>query len=712
MMTSIATVVLSAQLALSTPPPADANRTVIAPHRAGRSAFDSDRSIGSVDESQISEDVAVDGPEALARVPGVSVQRTTMASGAPILRGLVGPSNLLIIDGMRYGLSTNRTGPNQYMGLIDPTAMSRIDVILGPSALLYGSDALGGVVEYFTRDVPPHDGTEAFLQAHLSSADLGVEAAGELAGRSGPIGARVGIGVRRHDLLRTGGGGKVPLSETLQVDGRARGRLDLDGGWSLATGWLASVAKDTGRIDGLGAGDARLTDTADHLAWVALEQHSAGPGFSGRIQVGYHQLTEETDRARCRTTDGTVDDRDGCAAFDRAQLSSRDFNRDRTRALLATATLYGRWFEDRLRLTAGLDGRHEWIASRATRARADDDFVPKPRDRGNFSDGSRYGGIDLYSWLEGRPYVSPGRVELVLTGGARLARVAAHASGVPGLGTVDYSDTGATFGAGARLLIANTANVYFNWSQGFRSPNLQETTVLGDTGSTFELPNPSLKPERSDALEVGLKLFGAAGEARIAAYQNTLHDAIVRESATLDGQSEVDGKPVVRRTNADRAVYRGVEASGKTRNFAGFSLFAALAWIRGDVHPEGGDATPARRVPPFNARGGIRWEHPRLRAHIALVARGALRQDRLEPGDRKDLRICEDPARPGHVLEGDSCGGTAGWFTMDLRAGLSPTEHLSLDLAVDNLLDAAYRQHGSGFDSPGIDARLQARYDF
>lgn len=711
-MTSFATLVLSAQLAIATPPADDAYRTVITHHRAGARVFDSDRSVESVDEAEISEDVAVDGPEALARVPGVTVQRTTPASGAPMLRGLVGPSNLLVIDGVRYGLSTNRTGPNQYMGLIDPTALARIDVILGPSALLYGSDALGGVVEYFTRDVPREDGVEAFLQTRLSSADLGVEATGELGGRSGPIGGRVGIGVRRHDLLRTGGGGKVPLSETLQVDGRARGRLDLDGGWSLSAGWLASVAKDIGRIDGLGAGDARLTDTADHLAWVALEQHSAGPGLSGRIQLGYHQLTEATDRARCSTTDGTVDDRDGCAAFDRAQLNSRDFNRDQTRALLGSAALYGRWFDDRLRLTAGLDGRHEWIASEATRARADEDFVTKPRDRGNFSDGSRYGGIDVYAWLEGRPYVSPGRIELVLTGGARLSHVAAHAPGVPGLGTVNYHDTGATFGAGARLLIANTANVYFNWSQGFRSPNLQETTVLGDTGSTFEVPNDALKPERSDALEVGLKLFGAAGEARIAAFQNTLHDAIVRESATLNGQSEFDGKPVMRRANADRAVYRGIEAGGTTRSFHGFSLFGALAWIRGDVHADGGDTEPARRVPPLNARGSLRWEHPRFRTHIALVARGALLQDRLASGDRKDLRMCEDPARPGHTLEGDSCSGTAGWFTMDLRVGLSPTDHLSLDLAVDNLLDTAYRQHGSGFDAPGIDARLQARYDF
>jgi outer membrane receptor protein involved in Fe transport len=703
-------VALLSQLAAA-PPSAD-NRTVISPSRIPASAFDSDRSQAWIGEEQIREDVAVDVPEVLAAIPGVTVQRTTLAAGAPILRGLIGPSNLLVIDGVRYGLSTNRTGPNQYMGLVDPSALARVGVLLGPSALLYGSDALGGVVEFETRDVPDHDGVEGFVQTRLSSADLGVEGAGELGGRSGPIGGRVGIGVRRHALLRTGGGEKVPLSETLQIDGRARGRLDLDGGWSLAAGWLASVAKDIGRIDGLGAGDARLNSTADHLAWLLLERATPSEGLGWRFQLGYHQLTEETDRARCRTTDGTVDDRDGCASFEPAQLRSQDYNWDQTRALIATASLHGRWLDDRIRLTAGLDGRHEWIGSRASRAAAEDDFLFKPRARGNFSDGSRYAGVDLFAWLEGRPYVAPGKVELVLTGGGRLAHVRARAPGVPGLGTIEYSDTGPAFGAGARLIIANTANVYFNWSQGFRSPNLQETTVLGDTGSNFEVPNDGLRAERSDALEVGVKLFGKAGQAQVAAFQNTLHDAVVREAATFDGQTEVDGKPVVRRTNADRVVYRGVEASGRTRNFKGFSLFGALAWIRGDAHPDGGESTPARRVPPLDARGGVRWEHPRFRTHIALVARGALTQDRLEPGDRSDLRICEDPARPGHVLEGDACEGTPGWFTLDLRAGISPVDALTVDLAVDNLLDTTYRLHGTSFDAPGIDARLLVRYAF
>jgi outer membrane receptor protein involved in Fe transport len=285
-------VALLSQLAAA-PPSAD-NRTVISPSRIPASAFDSDRSQAWIGEEQIGEDVAVDVPEVLAAIPGVTVQRTTLAAGAPILRGLIGPSNLLVIDGVRYGLSTNRTGPNQYMGLVDPSALARVGVLLGPSALLYGSDALGGVVEFETRDVPDHDGVEGFVQTRLSSADLGVEGAGELGGRSGPIGGRVGIGVRRHALLRTGGGEKVPLSETLQSrwprarEARPRRRL-------VAGRWLA-------RLGGQGhrphrrprrGRRAAVNSTADHLAWLLLERatprRGAGLAVSARLSPAHRR---------------------------------------------------------------------------------------------------------------------------------------------------------------------------------------------------------------------------------------------------------------------------------------------------------------------------------------------------------------------------------------------------------------------------------------
>ena len=57
--------------------------------------------------------------------------------------------------------------------------------------------------------------------------------------------------------------------------------------------------------------------------------------------------------------------------------------------------------------------------------------------------------------------------------------------------------------------LANNINVYTSFAQGFRAPNLQESTVLGDTGSKFEIPNPDLRPERADTIELGTRLgFG------------------------------------------------------------------------------------------------------------------------------------------------------------------------------------------------------------
>ena len=94
--------------------------------------------------------------------------------------------------------------------------------------------------------------------------------------------------------------------------------------------------------------------------------------------------------------------------------------------------------------------------------------------------------------------------------------------------------------------------------------------------------------------------------------------------------------------------------------------------------------------------GFVRWSAP---------------QSRLSSGDRKDLRICTDPAHPGSTL-GDACEGTPGWATLNLRAGITPLKGLRVDVGLLNILDTNYRIHGSGYDSPGINGKISVRYDF
>jgi hemoglobin/transferrin/lactoferrin receptor protein len=85
-------------------------------------------------------------PEALRELPSVMLQKTSHGQGSPYLRGFTGFRTLMLIDGIRLNNSTFRDGPNQYWSTVDNYALDRLEVVRGPSSVLYGSDAIGGTV--------------------------------------------------------------------------------------------------------------------------------------------------------------------------------------------------------------------------------------------------------------------------------------------------------------------------------------------------------------------------------------------------------------------------------------------------------------------------------------------------------------------------------------------------------------------------------------
>ena len=90
--------------------------------------------------------------DALSETPGVLVQKTGYGQASPFIRGFTGFRTLLLIDGIRLNNAVFREGPNQYFSTIDALTIDQLDVVKGPSSVLYGSDAIGGTINAITRD--------------------------------------------------------------------------------------------------------------------------------------------------------------------------------------------------------------------------------------------------------------------------------------------------------------------------------------------------------------------------------------------------------------------------------------------------------------------------------------------------------------------------------------------------------------------------------
>jgi outer membrane receptor protein involved in Fe transport len=145
-------------------------------------------------------------PDLVAGAPGVMLQKTTAGGGSVYLSGLLGNYCLLLVDGIRLNNSTLRSGPNQYLNTIGPGEVERIEIVQGAGSVLYGSDAVGGVVNVITRS-PRWESSRApavILTGQTGGSDSRRLGSLELSQKLGPFAAQVNLSGARYGNLRGG----------------------------------------------------------------------------------------------------------------------------------------------------------------------------------------------------------------------------------------------------------------------------------------------------------------------------------------------------------------------------------------------------------------------------------------------------------------------------------------------------------------------------
>ena len=105
--------------------------------------------------------------EMLSNSGALFVQKSQQGGGSPVIRGMEANRVLLVVDGVRMNNAIYRTGHLQSSITVAPTVLERTEIIYGPSSVIYGSDALGGVINYFTKT--PEINTENTFDTSISS---------------------------------------------------------------------------------------------------------------------------------------------------------------------------------------------------------------------------------------------------------------------------------------------------------------------------------------------------------------------------------------------------------------------------------------------------------------------------------------------------------------------------------------------------------------
>jgi len=614
-------------------------------------------------------------PEILSGIPAVSVQATGYAQGSPYLRGFTGYQTLMLIDGIRLNNSVFRSGPNQYWGTVDALSIERVELVKGPSSVLYGSDAIGGTVNALTR--APYTYGEGFrhgeqLSYRFASADT-------------------------SDVVR----GEVSTS------------------WGTTTGLL--VGGDAKFFDDLSGGeDIGTQENTGYDEWDAdlKLEHFLGPD---KRLVLAHQRVEQDDAPRTHRTiyaesfEGTTEGSDLRHDFDQgralsylqlhgdnapggiqsyhASLSWHDQEETLKRVTgggtaseqgfdVGTLGLFA-WFGSETpigRLTYGADYYHDEV----------DSFSSTQPIQGPVADDARY---DLLGVFLQDEFDAGERTTLTLGGRFNYAAVDADSVVEPVSGTqTSIEDDWSALVGSARFLYRireEALNLFGGVSQGFRAPNLSDLTRLDSARTNeFEIPSPDLDPEYYTSYEIGLKGASEALASQLSFFYTDIRDQILRRptgNLTPGGQFEV-----VKENVGDGQVY-GIEAEASVRVAENWTVFSAASFVEGEVetYPTSLPVTEEEyldKLMPFQALLGVRWEQESR--WMEFLGQGAGDADKLSTADEQDTQRIPP-------------GGTPAYVVFHARGGLRLNRYVSLDVGLENLLDEDYRIHGSGLNMPG-----------
>lgn len=646
--------------------------------------------VDSIDSRFISENTRRTLPESLQFVPGVLVQKTAHGHGSPFIRGFTGRQNLLLVDGIRLNNSTWRSGPVQYWNTVDSFSIDRIELVKSQGSVLYGSDAVGGTLNAFTKSsrfAEEEEGSffshgAAYYEFRSNGDDSHVGRIESSFGVGGKYGVHLGISAKDYGDIRDSAVG------LMRHTGHPEEDLDLRFDMALSDGVTLTLAHQYVNQDGIW----RWHRTLSNPGWKHND-HFAVPGtflsniYDQERSLTYVRLTGENPEASAwiKRWSGTLSFQNSVESEFQGRTPV-----DLRRSSIETDT----WgldlgFESDLgpgTLVYGIDYYVDEVSSTASRS-SGGAFTFRPGDRPVADDASYhlFGAFTQYTW---RP---TDRFEL--TGGVRYTYAEAEWDAYrPQGATADSGGKGSWDDISASLRALYRLNdcwhLYGGVSQAFRAPNLSDLTgtQLALSGLTSH-GTPSLDPEEFITAELGVRYQSETLAFSIAGFHTWTDGAITNLTVGTDSFA----------TNGQDGYLYGFEAEAVWLFRPGWQLSTGLAWQEGKTETAANGERWMTRLVPFSGSLALRWTHPSEKFWVEGRVIGAADADRIHPADQ----AADNQRIP--------TGGTPGYLVYMLHAGWRPTENFELTCGLENIADDDYRLHGSGQNEPGFGAIVGAK---
>lgn len=663
----------------------------------------------------------------LSNSGSVFVQKSQLGGGSPMIRGFSTNRLLMTVDGVRMNTAIFRGGNIQNILSIDPFVVENTEVILGPGSVVYGSDAVGGVMNFYTlkpkfsfeegmafsgnaiarystanEEKTGHvDFNFGFKEwAFLSS--ISYSDFGDLRmGKHGPDEYLRNFYIQRIDGEDVQVPNAKPLAQTPtgydQLSLAQKVRFMPNEVWDFTLNLLYSETSDYSRYDRLTRvrPNGNLRDAEWYYGpqvWFSgnlqLERKSRSLFYDDSKLIVAYQRFEESRNNRSVGSSNLFHTND--------QVDAVSANFDFTKKINQLDIFYGLEYVYNLVHSSGkvtdiLTNAEEETAARYPNGSTWQSYAAYVNMLWNISpktslqSGLRYSHFNIDATFDNIFYDFPFEDTNINTG---------NLTGSIGL-TYKASD----------LLSLRT-----NFATAYRAPNIDDIGKIFDSepGSVV-VPNPDLKAEYSYNGEVGIALnFDNIVKVEMAGFYTKLDNALVRRDFNLNGITEIEYQGELSNVQAiqnaaDARVY-GFEAAVKINFCESLSLNSNYTIAKGYEELDNGTKAPLRHAPPQFGNTHFVWNYNRLKIDAFARYSGQISAENLAPSE----------AVKPEIYPTDSNGNlySPGWYTLNLATQYQLTDTILLSASLENITDRRYRTYSSGIAAPGRNFIAAVKYSF
>lgn len=656
----------------------------------------------------------------------VFVQKSQLGGGSPMIRGFATNRLLITVDGVRMNTAIFRGGNVQNVISIDPLSVERMEVVLGPGSVMYGSDAIGGVMNFYTLSpgFSLAKGGSVMGKVYGRYASANEEKTGHFDLSFGKEKWVMLTSVSYSDFgdMKMGSHGPEEYLRpeyVVQIDGQDVVVPNEDPRVQVPTGYDQINLLQKFRFRPTREWDFNLgviyTASSDFPRYDRLYRKRKGQLRAAEWYYGPQKWLQTNFNIE-KVGNGVVyDDAKFSAAYQIFEESrnDRDFQDD---ILYETDEHVDAWsanldFEKDF-FGASLFYGLEYVLNRVNSEGKETNIKTKETSQGSsrYPDGSTWQSMAAYGSFQWK--LSP---DLTLQTGARYSHILLNASFDENVYDFPFRDADLNTGA-------LTGNMGMTWQQNdilgwlvnlstaYRAPNIDDVGKIFDSApGMVVVPNPDLKPEKAYNAEIGTRLnFENVVRLEFTGYYTLLDNAMVRRDFDLDGQTMIDyqGEPsrIQAIQNAANAKVYGFEAGASVKFTDKLKFLSHLSVNDGEEEQEDGTHAPLRHAAPLFGDTHLVWENEVLKFDFFAKYNGEIEYSELAPSEQgKEYLYAVDKNGNPYSPE---------WYTLNFTTRYEMGKGWLATASLENITDQRYRTYSSGVAAAGRNLILALQYSF